>query len=70
MGTLVQLLYEGYAIVGIQEDIKYLKELKVAADRKNMTGVEQPRLCLVPFKLPTFPSHQMFGHMHGASNVD
>jgi hypothetical protein len=27
-------------------------------------------LCLVPFKLQTFPSHQMFGHMHEALNID
>ena len=26
--------------------------------------------CLVPFKLLKIPSHQMFGHMHGALNVD
>lgn len=28
------------------------------------------RLCLVPFKLPNIPSHQIFGHMYAALNVD
>ena len=27
-------------------------------------------LCLVPFKLPKIPSHQMFGYMHRALIVD
>ncbi len=27
-------------------------------------------LCLVPFKLLTFSSHQIFGHMHRVLNVD
>jgi hypothetical protein len=58
--------HDEWSIIAV-ESLEFMQRLMATLRGTDTTKL---RLCLVPLPKSFHPSHRMFGHMHGALNVD